>query len=295
MTAAPVETGRFHIQHLDGRLRDLLAGREFTQTDTEPGRKAAIVDQAFVKDFFNGDIQKALAGSLTFSNGSPDTPIVGVIPTVRNTDLTHDPGSPFVYLAWELSPHIGTHVQQYPAVFYIRTSGDPATLWQAVQTVVRGIDRGLPIDHLETMQDHLYGLTFDNQLVTILSTAMGALALLLAAIGLYGVLAFSVAQHTREIGVRMALGAARSAVVRLVAGQVVWLVLTGVLVGVLLGFVGTKILMSHNVGLTIHLEQIPVGVFGISGVALLLAMILATLLPAHRAATVNPIEALRNE
>lgn len=273
----------------------LIAGREFTQTDTEPGHKAAIVDQNFVKRFFNGEIQKALAASLTFGNGAPDTPIVGVIPTVRSTDLTQDPGSPFVYLAWELAPHIGTHVQQYPAVFYVRTANDPATLASSVQAVVHQVDRGLPIDHLETMKDHLYGLTFDSQLVTILSTAMGALALLLAAIGLYGVLAFSVAQRTREIGVRIALGAARSAIVRLIARQVAWMVMTGVFVGTLLGALGTKLLMSHDVGLTIHLAQIPIGIFGVSGIVLLLAMVVAALLPAHRAASVDPIKALRAE
>jgi putative ABC transport system permease protein len=273
----------------------MIAGREFTQTDTEPGHKAAIVDQSFVKRFFNGDIQKALAASLTFGNGAPDTPIVGVVPTVRYTDLTQDPGSPFIYLAWELAPHIGTHVQQYPAVFYIRTAADPGTLASSVQTVVHEIDRGLPIDHFETMQDHLYGLTFDSQLVTILSTAMGALALLLAAIGLYGVLAFSVAQRTREIGVRIALGAARGAIIRLIARQVAWTVMTGIFVGALLGVLGTKILMSHDVGLTIHLAQIPVGIFCISGIVLLLAMAVAALLPAHRAASVDPIEALRAE
>jgi predicted permease len=273
----------------------LLAGREFTRIDTQPGHKAAIVDQAFVKDFFNGDLQKALAASLTFGNGTPDKPIVGVIPTVRYTDLTHNPGSPFVYLAWEAAPHIGTHVQQYPAVFYIRTAGDSAALAASVQTVVHQVDRGLPIDHLETMQDHLDGLTFDSQLVTVLSTAMGALALLLAAIGLYGVLAFSVAQRTREIGVRIALGAARGAVFRLIARQVAGMVLTGVLAGALLGAFGVKMLMSHDVGLTIHFAQIPTWTFGISGIVLLLVMVFAALLPAHRAASVDPIEALRVE
>jgi putative ABC transport system permease protein len=273
----------------------LLAGREFTRADVQPGHKAAIVDQAFVKDFFKGDVQKALAASLTFGNGAPDTPIVGVIPTVRYTDLTHNPGSPFVYEAWEIAPHIGTHVQQYPAVFYVRTAGDSAALAPSVQRVVHEVDSGVPIEHLETMHEHLHRITFDSQLVTILSTAMGALALFLAAIGLYGVLAFSVAQRTREIGIRIALGAARSIIVRLIARQIAWLVLAGVFAGTLLGVFGTKILMSRNAGLTIHLSQIPIWIFSISGVVLLVAMALAALLPALRAASVDPIKALRAE
>jgi putative ABC transport system permease protein len=273
----------------------LLAGREFTAEDTEPGRKAAIVDQAFVTYYFHGDIQKALAGALTFGRGTPDTPIVGVIPTIRATKLTKDPWTPFVYLAWTTVPHIGTHVQQFPAVFYIRSAGDPSALSVSVRALVHGIDNDLPIDNLETMHEHLNGLTFDNRLVTILSTLMGILALVLAAVGLYGVLAFSVAQRTSEIGIRIALGASRNAIASLVTRQVALLVCTGTLAGALLGAIGTRLMMSHDVGLTISLAQIPFWIFASSGVILILAMAVATLLPAIRAVSIDPMQALRSE
>jgi putative ABC transport system permease protein len=269
----------------------LLAGREFTPADTEPGHKAAIVDQAFVNFYFNGDIQKALSGALILGHGTPDTPIVGVIPTIRATDLTKDPWTPFVYVPWSTSPPVGTHTRQFPAVFYVRTAGDPSALAASVRTLIHGIDSRLPIDDLETMREHLSDLRFDSQLVTILSIAMGALALTLAAIGLYGVLAFSVAQRTREIGVRIAVGADRRAIAALIARRVAWLVLAGSVAGAFLGWLGTRLLVSHDAGLA----KVPPWLFAIAGLVLLAAMALAAWLPARRAANVDPMRALRAE
>ncbi len=273
----------------------LIAGREFASIDTQPGHKAAIVDQAFVNHYFQGDVQKALAGSLIFGEGTPDTPIVGVIPTIRATNLTKDPWTPFVYEAWTAVPHMGTHDKQFPAVFYVRTAGDPATLSTSVRTLIHGIDNGLPIDDLETMHEHLDSLTFDSRLVTTLSIAMGSLALVLAGIGLYGVLAFAVAQRTTEIGIRIALGANRKVIASLITRQVAWLILAGSFIGVLLGAICVRLMMSHDVGLTINLTQIPFWLFLISGIVLLLAMALATVLPIVRATSVDPMQALRSE
>jgi putative ABC transport system permease protein len=269
----------------------LLAGREFTPTDTEPDHKAAIVDQAFVNYYFQGDIQKALGGALTFGAGTPDTPIVGVIPAIRATRLTSAPRTPFVYVPWSTTPPIGTHVRVLPAIFYVRTAENPSGLASSIRALVSGIDSSLPIDGLETMQDHLDGLLFSNRFVTLVSVAMGALALTLAAIGLYGVLAFSVARRTREIGVRMALGANRGAISALIARQLAWLVLAGIAAGTFLGWLGTRVLIGYDA----TLANVPPWLFGIAGIVLLLAMILAAFLPARRAAAIDPLQALRSE
>jgi ABC-type antimicrobial peptide transport system permease subunit len=178
-----------------------------------------------------------------------------------------------------------------PISFYIRTADDPAALAPAIRALVHRIDPDLPIDNLETMQEHLDELLFGNRFVTSLSAAMGMLALVLAAIGLYGVLAFSVAQRTREIGIRMAMGANRSSIATLIARQVARLVLAGVAVGAFLGWLGVRILVSHDAGLA----NAPLWLFSITGMVLLAVMALAALLPARHAASIDPIQTLRSE
>jgi putative ABC transport system permease protein len=267
----------------------LLAGREFTAADQD--RKVAIVDQAFVNYYFHGDAQKALTGALSFSNSSPDMRIVGVIPTIRATALAKDPWTPFVYVPWSLTPPVGTHVRALPATFYIRTATDAASLVPSIRALVHGVDRNLPIDSFETMQAHLDQMLFDNRLVTLLSIAMGSLALLLAAIGLYGVLTLFVAQRTREIGVRMALGADRGNITGLIARKVASLVFIGAAAGALLGWAGTRMLISRDA----TLAGAPLWLFGAAAAGLLLIMAAAALLPARRAASINPIQALRAE
>lgn len=269
----------------------LLAGREFTAADAAPDHKAVIVDEAFVQYFFGGDIQRALRGSLGFGSHKPDTPIVGVIPTIHATNLAKDPWTPFVYIPWTVSPDIGTHTRELPLNFYVRTTGDPKELTNSVKALIRAMDSSLPVDEPETMQQHIGDLLFSEKLITMLSAAMGFLALLLAAIGLYGVLAFSVTQRTREIGIRMALGADRRSVSALVCGQMLRLLLAGTAVGSLLAWFAVRMLMSRD-----HdLAHAPWWLYGLTGSVLLLAIALAKLLPARRAAWIDPMKALRAE
>jgi ABC-type antimicrobial peptide transport system permease subunit len=217
--------------------------------------------------------------------------IVGVIPTIRATRLTRDSKVPFVYVPWSTAQQVGTHVNVLPATFYLRTAGDPSNVVASIRTLIHGIDRNLPIDGLESMEEQIDNLLYDNRLVTLLSIAMGVLALTLAAVGLYGVLAFAVTQRTREIGIRMALGANRASISALIAQQVTGMVLAGSAAGALMGWAGTRILISRDSSLA----HAPLWVFGASGAALLAAMAAATLLPARHAASVDPIKALRAE
>jgi putative ABC transport system permease protein len=273
----------------------LTAGREFTEQDIATSEKVAIVDQAFVNHYFAGDTEKALRGQFGFGGGDRvplNIKIVGIIPTIRATSVTSAPGVPFLYLPYEQSySSDDSDRRNHPASFYISTSGDPALLVNTVHSLVQAIDRNLPITGLETMEEHLNGAIFEKRMVSTVSIAMGGLALVLAAIGLYSLLAFVVTQRTHEIGIRIALGAGRQHIFGLVAKQVGWLVLAGLCAGSLLGWAGLRVLASRDASLA----HTPLWLFAMTGIALAGLMFLATALPARRAASVDPMQALRAE
>ena len=273
----------------------LLAGREFSEQDTPTSQRVAIVDDAFVQHYYAGDVGKALRGVFGFGLGDrvkQDIQIVGVIPTIRATSVTSVPGVPFLYLPYDqtYSPD-GSDRRHHSASFYVSTTGDPAQLVSTVRLLVRQIDRNLPITGLGTMEEHINGTIFEQQMVSTLSIVMGGLALVLAAIGLYSLLAFVVTQRTHEIGIRMALGAHRHHVFGLVARRVGWLLLAGLGAGSLAGWAGLRILASRDA----NLAHPPVWLFGITGIVLMGLMLLAAALPARRAASIDPMRALRSE
>jgi predicted permease len=273
----------------------LLAGREFSEQDTATSQKVAVVDEAFVRHYFGGDVEKALRGQFVFGSPSrekPEIQIVGVIPTIRSTSVTSAPGVPFLYLPYEQTFKADDSDRRNRAAsFYVSTSGDPAQLVSTVRSLVRNIDRNLPITGLGTMEEHIHGTIFEQQMVSTLSIVMGGLALVLAAIGLYSLLAFIVTQRTHEIGIRMALGAHRHHVFGLVAKRVGWLLLGGLAAGSLAGWAGLRILASHDASLA----HPPAWLFGTAGMVLMGLMLLAAALPARRAASIDPMRALRSE
>ena len=273
----------------------LLAGREFSEQDTATSQRVAIVDQAFVQHYYGGDVEKALSGVFGFGLGSrakPSIQIVGVIPTIRATSVTSAPGVPFLYLPYDQSFSADdSDRRSHPASFYIRTTSDPVQFVSTVRSSVRDSDRNLPITGLGTMEEHIKGTIFEQQMVSTLSIVMGGLALLLAAIGLYSLLAFVVTQRTHEIGIRMALGAHRHHVLGLVAKRVGWLLLAGLGAGSLSGWAGLRILASRDASLA----HPPAWLFGITVMVLMGLMVLAAALPARRAAAIDPMRALRSE
>lgn len=272
----------------------LLAGREFSPQDSATSQKVAIVDEAFVRHYFGGDVAKALRGQFEFGhhdNMKLDIQIVGVAPTIRTISL-HSPSSvPFLYLpyAQTFSTKDGAH-SRHPATFFIRTSSDPVQLAGAMRTVVHGINRNLPVRDMETMQEHLDGAVSQTWLMSFLTTTMGALALVLAAIGLYGVLSFAVAQRTREIGIRIAVGAEKGNIVMLVLRQVCALALAGLSVGAALAWMAVRLLQQGS-----GLHPAPLWLYLLAGTALVVVIFTASYLPARRAASVDPMEALRAE
>jgi predicted permease len=262
----------------------LLSGREFTPADTLGAPKVVIVNEAFARKFNLG--RDAVGKRIGTGSGytSPlDTAIVGL---VQNTKYNQVKGEvpPLFFRPYRQSPRVNA------LTFYVRTA-QGAQIVNMLPKVVAGLDGNLPVDNLRTMQQQVADNVFLDRFLTVLSTAFASLATLLAAIGLYGVLAYTIAQRTREIGLRMALGAAPGRVRRMVLGQVGWMTLVGGAIG-LAGAIGigraAQALLFEIKG---HDPFVLIG----ASVALALVAIGAGLIPAHRAAKVDPMLALRYE
>jgi ABC-type antimicrobial peptide transport system permease subunit len=175
--------------------------------------------------------------------------------------------------------------------FYVRTGGDPAHMASAITAVVKELDPNLPIENLKTLPQQVRENTFLDLMMTTLSALFAGLATLLAAVGLYGVLAYTIAQRTREIGLRMALGAAPGRVRSMVLRQVAWMTVIGAIVGIT-GAIGVG-----KAAATLLYELTPWDpiVLVISAVLLALVALAAGFIPARRASLIDPMRALRYE
>jgi predicted permease len=264
----------------------LVAGREFTDADTVNSAKVALVNQTFAKKFGLGN--DAVGKSMGWAPGAGyrsalDTTIVGVVEDAKYSDVKQKvPPQFFVPYRQDKDPG-AMHV-------YVRTTGDIAQA-PAIVAVVKRLDPNLPIDELETLSDQVRNNTFLDRMTTTLSAAFALLATLLAAIGLYGVLAYTVAQRTREIGLRMALGAAPGRVRGMVLRQVAAMTLVGALAG-LAGAIGVG---KGAQSLLFQMTGADPVVLALSVVALALVALCAGFIPAHRASRVDPMRALKYE
>jgi predicted permease len=265
----------------------LMAGREFTNADTLNSPKVAVVNQTFAKKFGLGN--DAVGASMGWAPGEGyrsklDTTIVGVVQDAKYSEVKQKvPPQFFVPSRQDREPG-GMHV-------YVRTSGDIAQAASEITAVVKRLDPNLPIEELETLPEQVRNNTFLDRMVTTLSAAFALLATLLAAIGLYGVLAYTVAQRTREIGLRMALGAAPGRVRGMVLRQVAMMTLVGAFVG-LAGALGVgKAVQS----ILFQMTGADPAVLALSAVALALVALCAGFIPAHRASRVDPMRALKYE
>ncbi|HLZ44195.1 MAG TPA: ABC transporter permease [Gemmatimonadales bacterium] len=260
----------------------LIAGREFTDADRMGAPRVAVVNQTFVKKF---NLTTGALGKYMSRTG-PDTlniQIVGVVPDLKYSTVK-GAVPPVFYLPWR------QHTDLSVMSFYVRTR-QPQTVLRAVPGVVRAIDPGVPVENLKTVPQQIDDNIFLDRIISILSAAFAALATLLAAVGLYGVLAYSVAQRSREIGVRMALGASASRVRVMVLRQVAGMMAIGGIIGLVLALALGQVASSLLFGLK---GTDPV-VFALALVVLTLVALGAGYLPALRASKVEPVEALRYE
>jgi predicted permease len=260
----------------------LVAGREFTVADHLGGPRVAIVNQAFVKKF---NLTGGALGKF-MSVAGPDSlniQIVGVIPDIKYSDVK-DSVPPVFYLPWR------QETRASGMTFYVRSSR-PAALLSEIRGAMKRIDPVLPVEELKTMPQQVRENVFLDRMISILSASFAVLATLLAAIGLYGVLAYTVAQRTREIGVRMALGADGPRVRAMVLRQVSVMMAVGGVIGV----AGALGLGRAARSLLYELKGYDPVVFTLAVLALAIVALGAGYVPARRASEVDPVKALRYE
>ncbi len=263
----------------------LLAGREFTRADVSGSPKVAIVNEAFAKKFHLG---ADAVGKHLATGGGPnrelDTEIVGLMKDAKYSDVKQDV-PPLFFRPYRQDDDLG-YLQ-----FYVRTSQDPALLLRTVPGVVSRLDPNLPVEELKTMPQQVQDNVFLDRMIGTLSSAFAVLATILAAVGLYGVLAYTVAQRTREIGVRMALGADGRRVRRMVLRQVAVMTVIGGVVGIGAAFALARVARSLLYGLS---STDPL-VVAMAAVFLAVVAFAAGEIPALRASRVDPMQALRYE
>ncbi len=261
----------------------LLQGRDFTAADHATAPPVAIISETFAKMYFKG--RDPIGFKIGFRREkTPNMTIVGVIREVQQVDLRDEKGKRQIYLPSAQARSIESRT------FYLRTPVPMATLSPAIRAIVRKQDSALAIDDMRTMRDQIdVSLTMERML-SVLCAAFGLIATILAGVGLYGIMAFHVARRTREIGIRMALGAQRSDVHRLVLREATVLALTGVAAGIPLA-VGLS-----NYTKTLLFEIEPTNPWTYAGTALFLLTValIASLLPALRASRIDPTTALRH-
>jgi predicted permease len=259
----------------------LLSGREFTEHDDANSQLVAVVNQALVDTMFPG--QNAMGKHLHFLLQTWDVEIVGIAKTVKFQSLG-EPPQPIVY--FPLKQHYNPF-----ATIYVRTKGDPTAAKTSVLSAIKDLDATLPVGGVRTGPEVIDRVLAQAQLGAELLAGFGLLALLLAAIGTYGVMSYSVSQRTQEIGIRTALGAQRSNVLAMVLKQGMSMALIGTFVGIALAFLLFRGL--HTVLYGVQSTDL-VTLAAVSALLLAVAFI-ASYVPALRATRVDPVIALRNE
>jgi predicted permease len=258
---------------------DLLEGRGFDRTDDEAGAPVIVVNKRFADRFWPGE---SALGKVVQTAGEERT-VIGVVETGKYRSLGEEP-TEFMYLPQRELFRTGM-------TLVARTPSDPQTVLRALRQVVRGADPDLPVFDVRTMEDHMGIALVPARLGGSVLGLFGVLGLILAAVGIYGVMAYSVSQRSRELGIRVALGADRSSVLRLVVGEGLKLTVIGTVLGLLGAFGAAQLVkgMLYNVN-----ALDPLAFVGVPLVLLSVAAF-AVYLPARRAAGVDPMKALKIE
>jgi putative ABC transport system permease protein len=264
----------------------LLSGREFTDADSAKSRKVAVASEAMVKRFFPG--RNPIGMHFGFGSGSKvkvEIEIVGVVKDVKQDHVRSITSNPYVYIPYSQKPKLAG------MTFYVSSIRDPLLLGPELQSQVRQLDATLPVDNVKTMERIVEEDLFPASMVAVLSASFAALAALLAALGIYGVLAYLVVQRSREIGIRMALGAEAGNVRWLIAKEVSVMVVAGVAVGLPLAYVLARLSESLLFGVKAGNPT----AYGLGLGLITLVALAACWIPARRATKVDPLVALRYE
>jgi predicted permease len=265
----------------------LLQGRQFDEQDRVDSPSVAVISETMARRFWPGEDptgKRLTPGSPDSVNPDDWITVVGVVKDVRQFELVADP-KPQMYL---------THLQAgffAPRHLVVSTEVEPLSLAGAVRKTIWEIDKDQPVSNVSTMETVLSESIARQRFSMLLLGIFAAVALVLAAVGIYGVMSYSVAQRTHEIGIRMALGAQKSDVLKLAVGQGMKLVLLGVAIGLAAAFILTRVMASLLFGVS---ATDPTTFITIS-LVLVIAAVLASYIPARRATKVDPMVALRYE
>jgi predicted permease len=257
----------------------LRSGREFTDTDNAQAPKVVIVNESFARRFWPSE--NPVGKRIVMGRGPAPSEVVGVAADVKNQGLALEPQVqlyfPFSQIPWGNMNLL------------VRTSVEPQTVAPAVRAQIASVDPDQPVTNIQTVDELMDGSRAQPRFMMLLLGIFSAMALILAIVGIYGVLAYSVAQRRQELGIRMALGAAKSDILRLVVGQGFILALIGIVIGLVAALAVTRLMASMLYETNVR----DLTIFALAPVAFLIIAVIASYLPARRAAKVDPNEALR--
>jgi len=259
----------------------LLRGRAFTERDGANGRRVALVNETLARRYW--PLQNPVGKRILLGRQTDPVEVVGVLGDIRNTGLAADV-DPEIYLPFAQLPWASMNL-------VVRTAGDPHRMAAAVRGAVLATDRNQPVTLVRSMEEVLDAAATQPRFVTSLLGALSAMALLLAAIGIYGVIAYSVAGRTNEMGVRIALGAGRGDILRLVLRQGLGMALAGIFTGLAASLAGAHLLASQ----LYQVSPTEPWAFVASAAVFACVALLASYIPARRAMRVDPLVALRQE
>jgi predicted permease len=261
----------------------VLLGRDFTDRDDAGAPKVGIVNQKFVKHFFGGNDPLGRHIGMGIDPGTKlDITIVGVVGDTKYESMREE-------IPEELYIPFNQKGFADGGIIYVRAPGDPSRMFTTLRTTLRGLDASVPIYDMRTVTDQMEISLLTERLLASLSTVFGCLATLLAALGLYGVMAFMVARRTREIGIRMALGAGQGSVVWMVLRETLTLAGIGVSIGLAGAYGVTRLIQTQLFGVQ------PTDLLTMAAASLGIAAVtaLAGYIPARRATGIDPMNALR--
>ena len=272
----------------------LLLGRTFDERDTPSSRAVAVVTEAFAQRWWpNGN---PVGRRFSIGNGGDPIEVVGVVANAhyRNPRERIPPMAFLPLLQVKPSPaanQTGEYGSNFINTIEVRALGEPAAVAREIRRTLAEIDRNLPVLRVATLSDHIDRALTQETLIADLSATLGILALVLACVGLYGLMAYAVARRTGEIGIRIALGARRGTVICMVLREVLFQGAAGILIGVPAAFAGVRLVSKLLYGVSPSDPSYSAA----AAVALLVSVIAAGYVPARRASRIDPLQALRLE